>query len=109
VKQEFEVEITEKNLGEIINWGERVFATACVRVGLEVVSQIPVGDSKIDFKVKTRSGNLRLIEVTESKRKNARRLQRKMRQLKNMKESGLGYCLLCNEELINIQRRNETS
>ena len=54
------VEITNENIGSIKNWGEKVFAEACLRVGIKVTYQIPIGDSIIDFKIETRSGNEKL-------------------------------------------------
>ena len=104
---ESEVEITKENIGSIKNWGERVFAEACLRVGIKATYQIPIGKSTIDFKIETRSGHEKLIEVTSSSKENARKLQRKMRQRKNMAESGLGYCMLCSNQLMKIQKSNE--
>lgn len=103
---ENEVEITESNLGDLKNWGERVYATACLKNGEKVIHQIPVGDSLIDFKVETRSGDERLVEVTVAKRKSAQKDRRKKRQLKNMEKSGLDYSLLCAEDLVQIKMGN---
>jgi very-short-patch-repair endonuclease len=104
---EREAEITSENIGSIDNWGEKVFAEACLRLGIKATYQVPIGDSIIDFKIETRSGNEKLIEVTSSSKENARKLQRKMRQRKNMAKSGLGYSMLCSNQLLKIQQSNE--
>jgi hypothetical protein len=106
VTYESEININPTNLGKLKNWGERVFATACLRKGIRVTHQIPVGNSVIDFKVETRTGDERLVEVTCASRKSAEKDRRKKRQLENMVKSGLSHSLLCAENLMQIQREN---
>lgn len=106
MRHEKEVDINEGNIGELRNWGEKVFASACIRVGIDLKYQIPIGESVIDFQVLTRTGNKKLIEVTSSKRRNAQKDKRKRRQIRHMEESGMDYGLLCNEELVKIQNEN---
>ena len=86
--------------------GEKIFGEACLRVGLEAFYQVKVGCSVIDYKVRTKKGNYKLVEVTMLERGDAMKNERKGRQIENMQKSGLAYCLLCSRELLNIRRCN---
>jgi hypothetical protein len=102
-----EIEITEENVGRLKNKGERAFATACVRQGISLTHQIPVGNSIIDFRTETPSGKCKLVEVTISKRSVAKRDDRKKKQIEDMENSGMPYVLICKRELKNIKDNNK--
>lgn len=97
-----EIRLTQENVGEIGNWGEKVFAEACLERGnLEVDYQIPVGEKVIDFRVRNTSRNDsvgKLVEVTSSGHKNAK----KGEQRRAMRESGSPNTVLYGESLTRI-------
>lgn len=93
----------------IKNWGERVFACACLDKGsLEVEYQVPINGktgSVIDFRVTNlKSGRSRLVEVTETPRNKVFDSERKERQIRNLKLNGEPFSIMALENLTSIDR-----
>ena len=117
--------LTEAEALSIKDQGERDFALACIEVGCLLYTQIPVGNSRIDFLVvnpKNPSSKGKLVEVTYEKRADIEKKHikkgkghqakkvinttgmRKLRQIDRMKNSGLPWTILCGEEMENLKR-----
>jgi len=118
-------QLTEVEALNIQNEGERLFALACISVGVEVYSQIPVGISNIDFFVVNPKAFTvgKLVEVTMEKKEDLdkkfvtiekcgvkRRVlnttgPRKKRQMESMKQSGHKWTILFDREVNNLRNR----
>ena len=99
---------------KIKNWGERVFAVACLRKeNLIIYYQIGVDESVIDFLVVNTqvrrkhsyggNGVGKLVEVTATPKEKAHGQSQKNRQLKRMNKNGSGT-LICGEALSRLSR-----
>lgn len=118
-------QLSESEAMKIENEGERLFALACLEVGVEVYAQIPVGISNIDFYVINPKAYTagKLVEVTMEPRedmdkkfvtkisKGVRKKvlnttgPRKKRQMESMKESGHKWTILFDREVNNLRNR----
>ena len=101
--------ILDKAEAELIkNWGERVFATACLGKGLIVRHQVSVGASTIDFQVVNPKigGSGTLVEVTGKSNGQLQRSERKRRQKENMEKIGTPNTILNRPHLIRIRKNN---
>ncbi len=99
--------LSKEDASKIRNWGERIFALACLEKScLEVEYQIPVNGktcSVIDFRVTNiKSGRSRLVEVTETPRDKVFDSERKERQVRNLKQNGEPFTVLTLENLASI-------
>jgi hypothetical protein len=114
--------LTKEEAVQINDLRERTFALACIKVGCEVYSQIPVGNSRIDFFViNPKNDRGKLVEITYESRediykknltviKKGRKKRvpnntglRKQRQIESMKASGLPWTILCRDEMQKIE------
>lgn len=103
---------------DIKDWGERVFASACLKVPhLKLEYQVPInghnssngnnGFSVIDFRVTNlRSQRSKLVEVTVTTKGKLRYSRHKAKQLKNLENYGEPFVVLTLENLNSIARRN---
>lgn len=104
--------LTKESANKIENWGENLFANACLqKPHLIVESQVPVGHSRIDFRVtNTRSQSSKFVEVTSLHMDGFDRVlkhdsfDRKLRQQADMNANG-GGVVLTPGNLKNIQKR----
>jgi len=108
--------LTVQDLEGIKNWGERIFAEACLgRPHLKVEYQVPInghnhrndrnGLSVIDFRVTNlRSGRSKFVEVTETPRRNLFNSRHKARQVRNLRSNGEPFVVLTEENLASISR-----
>ncbi len=101
LKLEYRLDISEAV--KIKNWGEKVFALACLKKGLTVFHQIPVKESTIDFRIVNpkASSEGTLVEVTVEDNETLGKDKRKKRQKANMESTGLRNTLL---SVLNIKR-----
>lgn len=95
------VEITERNVGSIKSKSERVTAWHELCEGKLVRYQVPVGNSVIDLSSTERNNGssiTTLIEVSGDKPCIAEKRDRKLKQIEDMKRSGLPFRLICCDE-----------
>ncbi len=90
--------LNKEDASIIKNWGEWIFALACLtRPHLEVEYQVPINGktcSVIDFRVTNlKNGHSHLVEVTETPRKKIFGYNRKERQIRNLKQNGKPFIL----------------
>jgi hypothetical protein len=103
--------LTVEDLERIKNWGEKVFAEACLAIPhLEVEYQVPINggsESVIDFRVTNRkSGRSHLVEVTTTPKDHLGNSKRKVRQIGNLRVNGEPFCVLTLENLSLIDKHN---
>ena len=103
--------LTVQDLVRIKNWGERTFAEACLdKPHIKLEYQVPINghnyqngngsSSLIDFRVTNlKVGKSKLVEVTQTQRKNLSRSSRKVRQIENLKGNGEPFVVLTGENL----------
>jgi hypothetical protein len=101
--------LSQDDLQKIKNWGERVFASACLKKPhLKVRYQVPINgktNSVIDFEVTNmKAGKSKLVEVTITPRGKISSTERKLRQIVNLKINGKPFVVLTIENLRNIAR-----
>jgi len=102
--RERNIDLSDKDIKKIKNWGENVFAKACLqKEHLKVTYQIPVGTKVIDFLVKNQKLNGKskgiLVEVTSASSSKAD----KKSQIEAMQQSGQPNTVLYGENLVKIQ------
>ncbi len=101
--------LSKEDTSRIRNWGERIFALACLTIPhLKVEYQVPVNGktcSVIDFRVTNlKSGRSHLVEVTETPRDKISGSERKERQIRNLKQNGKPFTVLTLENLTSIKK-----
>ncbi|BCX14599.1 MAG: hypothetical protein KatS3mg088_282 [Patescibacteria group bacterium] len=101
--------LSKNDLCQIRDWGENVFASACLKkTHLKVRYQVPINgktNSVIDFEVTNiKAGKSKLVEVTITPRGKISSTERKLRQIANLKINGKPFVVLTIENLRNIAR-----